>query len=98
MITWDDLALSSPVAVYEKSVETNIELTDYGEFLRHSMLDGDVWLPKVQAEEPLKAQAIAFRRAIVRGTPECADGEFGLGVVQVLARIKDSLSRREGVA
>ena len=53
MITWDDLALSNPVAIYEKAVETNVEVTDYRAFLRHSMLDGDVRLPKVHAIEPL---------------------------------------------
>src|SRR5262249_449256 len=74
MITWDDLALANPVAVYEKTVETNKEVTDYGEFLRLSMFDGDVRLPKVKTEEPLKAQAEAFLTAIRRGRLEKSDG------------------------
>jgi predicted dehydrogenase len=91
MITWDDLALSNPVAVYEKSVETNKEVTEYGEFLRLSMLDGDVRLPKIRVEEPLRAQNEAFVRAVREGTKARSDGEFALGVVQVLRRIQDAL-------
>lgn len=92
MATWDDLELSNPVAVFEKSVETHRELSNYGEFLRFSMLDGDVRLPKVNAAEPLRAQDEAFLRAI-RECPAAypSDGEFGTGVVRVLHQIEESL-------
>ena len=88
MITWDDLALSNPVAIYEKAVATKIESSDYGEFLRISMLDGDVHLPKVNADEPLRAQDGAFLRAVREGKTPRSDGAFGLGVVRVLNRIE----------
>ena len=88
MITWDDLALSNPVAIYEKAVATNLESSDYGEFLRISMLDGDVHLPKVNADEPLRAQDGAFLRAVREGKTPRSDGAFGLGVVRVLNRIE----------
>lgn len=91
MITWDDLALSNPVAIYEKAVETNMEVTDYGAFLRHSMLDGDVHLPKVQSSEPLKAQDEAFLVAVRGGSVPQSDGTFATGVVRVLARIENCL-------
>lgn len=91
MITWDDLALSNPVAIYEKTVATNLEASDYGEFLRISMLDGDVHLPKVNADEPLRAQDGAFLRAVREGKTPRSDGAFGLGVVRVLNRIEDCL-------
>ena len=91
MITWDDLALSNPVAIYEKAVETNREVTDYGEFLRLSMLDGDVHLPKVQAGEPLKMQDTAFVRAVREGKAAISDGAFALGVVRVLKKVQDAL-------
>jgi predicted dehydrogenase len=96
MITWDDLALSNPVAVYEKSVEAHRETSDYGEFLRLSMLDGDVRLPKVQAHEPLKAQNAAFLSAIAAEQTTRSDAAFGVGVVRTLARIQDSIERSGG--
>jgi predicted dehydrogenase len=92
MITWDDLALSNPVAIYEKSVESNAEATDYGQFLRLSMLDGDVRLPKVEVEEPLKAQAAAFLRAVREGTAPRSDGAFATGVVNVLSQVQQALN------
>ena len=91
MITWDDLALSNPVAIYEKAVETNVEATDYGQFLRLSMLDGDVHLPKVQAGEPLKAQDAAFVRAVREGNATISDGAFALGVVRALEKVQSAL-------
>lgn len=91
MITWDDMILSNPVAIYEKMVEMDKEVTDYGEFLRVSMVDGDVRLPEVQAEEPLKSQAIAFVRAIQGGYLDKSSGEFALTVVRVLEAIAHSI-------
>ncbi len=91
MITWDDLALSNPVAVYEKSVETKLEVSDYGEFLRLSMLDGDVHLPKIQPGEPLKAQDAEFLRAILEKRAPRSDGSFAVGVVRALSRVEECL-------
>jgi predicted dehydrogenase len=96
MITWDDLALSNPVAVYEKSVETNREVGDYGEFLRLSMLDGDVRLPKVKVEEPLKAQDAEFVQAIRSQRAPSSDGAFAVGVVRALERVEKFL--RSGIS
>lgn len=92
MITWDDLLLSNPVAIYEKSVETRQEVSDYGEFLRVAMLDGDVHMPKIQANEPLKLQNMEFAHAIRDGRAPRADGEFGLGVVRVLQEVIRSMT------
>lgn len=94
MITWDDLALSNPVAIYEKTVEANVEATDYGQFLRLSMLDGDEHLPKVQSGEPLKAQDAAFVRAVREGKATISDGAFALGVVKVLEKVQRELSTK----
>jgi predicted dehydrogenase len=94
MITWDDLELSNPVAIYEKSVEAHREMSTYGEFLRFSMLDGDVRLPKVNAAEPLKAQNEAFLTAIRdRPATHLSDATFATGVVRVLHQIEECLKR-----
>lgn len=53
-----------------------MEATDYGQFLRLSMLDGDEHLPKVQSGEPLKAQDAAFVRAVREGKATISDGAF----------------------
>jgi predicted dehydrogenase len=95
--TWDDLALSNPVAVYEKSIETDQKATDYGEFLRLSMLDGDVWLPKVRPDEPLRQQNRAFLASIRSRSATVSDGNFALGVVRVLASIRAELLQQRSL-
>jgi predicted dehydrogenase len=92
MMTWDDLALSNPVAIYEKSVQADTDVAGYGEFLRLSMLDGDVHLPKVHTEEPLKLQNSAFVAAIRDGKQPPSDGAFGVGVVRVLESVREALA------
>lgn len=93
MITWDDMNLSSPVAIYEKGIDTQLEATTYGEFLRLSMWEGDVRLPKIKPEEPLKKQAQAFLNAIQHKGPTISDGRFALRVVRVLERAGTCMNR-----
>jgi predicted dehydrogenase len=91
MVTWDDLELNTPIAIYDKGVNTTQEYGDYGEFLRMAMWEGDVRLPKVQMEEPLRAQGSYFLEAIKKGRVERSDGAFSIGVVKVLEAIMASL-------
>ena len=91
MMFWDDLELSNPVALYDKRAEATQEVADYGEFLRISMSDGDVRLPKVELEEPLRVQARAFLDAIAGGGDGRADAVEGLRTVRVLEAVERSL-------
>lgn len=91
MITWDDLNLNSPIAIYDKGANAKYEYNNYGEFLNINMWDGDIRLPKVHMEEPLKVQSNHFLNIINNGNPKTSDGEFALGVVKVLEAIKESL-------
>ena len=91
MVTWDDLDLSTPVAIYDRGANAKNGHGDYGEFLRVSMWDGDVCLPKVQVGEPLKSQNRCFLDAIERGEVEVSDGRFAVGVMRVLEAITESL-------
>jgi len=91
MITWDDLQLGAPVTCYDKHADISKDYNDYGEFLRVSTWEGDVRLPRVTAEEPLKLQGRYFLDAIARGSIETSGGEFSLGVVRVLQAIAGSL-------
>jgi predicted dehydrogenase len=94
MATWDDLQTNGPIAIYDKGVETIQDPDNYGEFLRLSMWEGDVHLPKVSVDEPLKVQASEFLKSLQDGRAERADGAFGLGVVKVLEAI--TASTQEG--
>jgi predicted dehydrogenase len=92
MVTWDDMNMTSPVAIFEKGARTDLDVADYGQFLRVSMWDGDIRLPKIESAEPLKAQGDAFLAAVRTGSRPVADGAFGTGVVRVLESVSAALS------
>ena len=91
MLTWDDLEISTPIAVYDKGASANGKYSDFDEFLHLSMWDGDVRLPKIQLGESLKLQASMFLEYLASGRVERSDGAFGAGVVRVLDAIQQSL-------
>lgn len=92
MITWNDLELDTPIAIYDKGAQAKSEYNDFGEFLRVSMWDGDVRLPKVHYEEPLKAQDSYFLDAIQNGgVVKRSGGDLALGVVRTLEAIAESV-------
>jgi predicted dehydrogenase len=93
MVSWNDQELNTPIAIYDKGATVDHAVTDYGEFLRLSMWDGDVRLPKIQLEEPLKVQDRHFIQAIHRGVLDKSDGEFSVGVVRTIAAISRSIKQ-----
>lgn len=94
MVTWDDLELNTPVAIYNRGANATQEYSDYGEFLRISMWDGDVRLPKVHFEEPLKVQDRHFLECIQGSVAEGRSGAvFSLGVVRTLEAVVYSVQR-----
>jgi predicted dehydrogenase len=93
MATWDDLQATGPVTIYDKGAETVQDYSDFGEFLRLSMWEGDVRLPKVRFDEPLKVQAIEFLKSLRDGKVERSGGAFGLSVVKTLEAIVTSMRR-----
>ena len=93
MATWNDLELTTPVAIYEKGVDVQNAANDYGEFLRMAMWDGDVRLPKIQLEEPLRVQARYFLNAVRRQVPVDRSGpQFSTGVIRVLEAVSRSVA------
>lgn len=93
MATWDDLQLTTPIAIYDKGANPVQDYEDYGEFLRLSMWDRDIRLPKVDFVEPLKAQATEFLEYLRDGHTGRSDGMFGLRVVKVLEAVAFSMQQ-----
>ena len=91
MATWDDLRLTAPVAVFDKGASAVQDYGDFGEFLRLSTWEGDIRLPKVSSEEPLKAQARHFLEAVTGGRVRRSDGPFAVGVVRTLEAVAASI-------
>jgi predicted dehydrogenase len=98
MATWDDLQPTSPIAIYDKGAMTVRDYGDYGEYLRLSTWEGDIRLPRVRPDEPLKLQATQFLEwlrngHIQNGHAGHCDGEFSLGIIRVLEAVDISIKK-----
>jgi predicted dehydrogenase len=91
MAVWNDLAPLGPVRIFDKGVIRGRRYADFGDFQLLAR-EGDVTIPHVPMEEPLKAQARQFVAAVSRGVVGCSDARFGLGVVNVLAAADRSMA------
>jgi predicted dehydrogenase len=91
MIIWDDLAVAGPITIYDKGVTREPYYDDYGQFHLLSR-EGDITIPKVKAEEPLKAQNRHFLQAIQEGRLRMSDGTFATNISKVLEAINQSLT------
>jgi predicted dehydrogenase len=99
MATWDDLQPTSPIAIYDKGAMTVRDYGDYGEYLRLSTWEGDIRLPRVRPDEPLKLQAREFLNILQNGHMQNSYAwhcriEFSLGIVRVLDAV--NLSMKNG--
>jgi predicted dehydrogenase len=98
MATWDDLQPTSPIAIYDKGAMTVRDYGDYGEYLRLSTWEGDIRLPRVRPDEPLKLQAMEFLRWLRNGHVQHgytgrSQSDFSLGIVRVLEAIHASIKQ-----
>jgi predicted dehydrogenase len=90
MVIWDELAPAGPVAIYDKGVDRPQDYADFGQF-QLLMREGDIMIPKVRAEEPLKVQNRFFLECLGKGHLPMNDGRFAVDVVRVLEAVEKSL-------
>jgi predicted dehydrogenase len=92
MVTWDDLSSSGAITIYDKGVIREPYYDSYGEF--HLLArEGDVTIPKLQLEEPLKRQARFFIDALTKKSASVCSGERGWDVVRTLEAINESIQK-----
>ena len=89
MAVLDDTEATEKLRVYDKGVDYTPSYRDYGESL--TIRVGDIYIPKIDLVEPLKAECLHFLDCITKGTKPMTDGESGLRVVQVLEAAEQSL-------
>jgi predicted dehydrogenase len=92
MAVLDDMQATEKLRIYDKGVDFTPSYKDYGESL--TLRVGDIYIPKIDLVEPLKAECQHFLDCIEKGAKPLTDGESGLRVVQVLEAAEESL--REG--
>ena len=86
MATFDDMELERKITVYDKGFDESA--TGYGEYITRS---GDVWSPRIDNVEPLRAECEHFVEAVREGRAPLSDGESGARVVRVLEALQESL-------
>jgi predicted dehydrogenase len=83
MLVYDDVSPSEKIRVYDKGVDVQPHYENFGEF-QLLYRSGDVFIPRLDTAEPLKAEASHFLE-VIRGTAvPLSSGDHGLRVVQVL--------------
>jgi predicted dehydrogenase len=90
MVVWDDMQPVEPVRVYDKGVMEEPYYDSFGEF-QLRLRDGDIVIPKVVSQEPLKVQADAFIRRLTGGEPTASESGSGVRLVACLDAIRESL-------
>lgn len=100
MITWDEFGQPGPIMIYDRSVAREPRYETFGEFQLLAR-EGDVLVPRVNAQEPLATQARAFVRRCLQGDPDDrGQARQGAEAVDVLEAASHSLreeSRRVAV-
>lgn len=93
MATFDDMQSERKLTVYDKGFDE--DYANYGEYIQRS---GDIWIPKVGNQEPLRIECAHFVDAIRSGTAPRSGVESGLRVVRVLEELQRSLDRSSRAA
>ncbi|HEY6177274.1 MAG TPA: Gfo/Idh/MocA family oxidoreductase, partial [Kofleriaceae bacterium] len=89
MVELDDVS-PEKLRIYDKGYDRPPEFTQFGEFL--TIRDGDVHIPHVAMEEPLRVEVRHFVDCILRGEPPATDLAQGVRVTAVLEAAERSLA------
>ena len=92
MLVWNDLEADETIEVFDRGVQTNSKQGVYD--LLVSYRSGDMWSPKVEATEALKAELGYFVECIKKGERPHNDGLAGLRIVRMLEAAEESLNRK----
>jgi predicted dehydrogenase len=101
MLVWNDLEPDEKIRIYDKGVQKNYSGSNGSSNGVHEMLVsyrmGDVWSPRIQSTEALKAETQYFIECIEKSERPFNDGNAGLQVVRLLEAANKSLAARGGM-
>jgi predicted dehydrogenase len=96
MIVYDDVAQQEKIRIFDVRVETPPHYDTFAEF-HYAYHYGDMYVPYVKQEEPLKTECQHFLECIRSGNQPLTDGKAGLELVRILEASSISL-KEHGVA
>jgi predicted dehydrogenase len=92
MVVWNDLAADEKIRIYDRGVEVAEKELSY--HARVNYRSGDIWVPRLEQAEALKAEAEYFVNCINEDITPINDGVAGLRIVRMLETIVSSLESR----
>jgi hypothetical protein len=92
MIVYDDVAPLEKIRIFDARVESPPHYDTFAEF-QYAYHYGDMYVPYVKQEEPLKTECQHFLDCIKNGTPPLTDGKQGLELVRILEASTRSLEK-----
>jgi len=90
MLVWNDLEADEKIKVYDRGVQMNSREGVYD--LLVSYRSGDMWSPKIEATEALKAELSYFVDCIEKSEVPINDGMAGLRIVRMLEAAEESMN------
>jgi len=86
LVLYDDTEISDKIKLYEQTLQFDAESEN-----PHTPTNrlGGVYIPALDAYEPLQAEAQHFIDSVLKQTPPITDGEFGLKVMRVQERCEE---------
>ena len=90
MVVYDDIEALEKIKVYDKGVLVHDRYNSFGEF-QLSYRYGDITVPRLKQEEPLKVELSHFLECIREDKKPLTDGENGYQVVKIIEKINESL-------
>jgi predicted dehydrogenase len=93
MITYDDLEPSEKVKIYDKGISFTEDPKQIYE-MRVGYRMGDMWAPKLDSTEALRAGSEHFVDCVLHGKPPQTDGQLGMRVVELIEAATSSMRGR----
>lgn len=94
MIVYDDVEPLEKIKIYDARVDRPPHYNTFAEFT-YSYHYGDIYVPYVKQEEPLKVETQHFLDSIKNGTKPLTDGYHGMELVRILEASSESI-RNQG--
>ena len=92
MIVYDDVAPLEKIRIFDARVESPPHYDTFAEF-QYAYHYGDMYVPYIKQEEPLKTECQHFLDCIRHGTHPLTDGIQGLELVRILEASTKSLEK-----
>lgn len=91
MVVIDDMESTEKMRIYDKGVDFTSGIVSYHESITLRM--GDIQIPNIKMQEPLKLEVQHFIDAAISGTTPKSDAVDGMNVVKILDAAQKSLKQ-----